>query len=168
VNLSAVSQDGEWLSRDPLKDVEVNQGPNIYKYEANDPITFVDPDGLDIVTYDVAGGFVTNSPTGWAGEVHSLSHKTFGTAGPTLIVFKVCHPDHQYLVGATTKGGGMPYDPARGGWTLHPNQPAENDVTVDIQTTTLVHEGWTDKTMDKIRAIVVTVSCSSDPPCKKK
>jgi RHS repeat-associated protein len=41
------SQDlGRWLSRDPLKDAEQAQGPNLYEYVGNDPIRFTDPLGL--------------------------------------------------------------------------------------------------------------------------
>ena len=37
-----------WISRDPLKDAEVSQGPNLYWYVRNGPITRIDPLGMDI------------------------------------------------------------------------------------------------------------------------
>jgi RHS repeat-associated protein len=37
---------GRWLSRDPLGNAEVAQGPNLYAYVANDPINLIDPFGL--------------------------------------------------------------------------------------------------------------------------
>jgi RHS repeat-associated protein len=37
---------GRWLSRDPLEDAEMREGPNLYAYVANNPVNLVDPDGL--------------------------------------------------------------------------------------------------------------------------
>ena len=37
---------GRWLSRDPLRRAEVEQGPNLYAYVGNNPINRVDPLGL--------------------------------------------------------------------------------------------------------------------------
>lgn len=37
---------GRWLSRDPLRDAEVDEGVNLYTYALNDPITKRDPLGL--------------------------------------------------------------------------------------------------------------------------
>jgi len=36
---------GRWLSRDPLKNAEMRQGPNLYDYAFNDPVRYTDPDG---------------------------------------------------------------------------------------------------------------------------
>lgn len=37
---------GRWLSRDPLDNAEVEEGPNLYAYVGNNPINLVDPLGL--------------------------------------------------------------------------------------------------------------------------
>jgi len=37
---------GRWISRDPLANAEMRQGPNLYAYVLNDPICRVDPLGL--------------------------------------------------------------------------------------------------------------------------
>jgi RHS repeat-associated protein len=37
---------GRWLSRDPLKNAEVNQGPNLYAYVGNNPVNQTDSSGL--------------------------------------------------------------------------------------------------------------------------
>ena len=37
---------GRWLSRDPLKHAEMNEGPNLYAYVVNDPVNHIDPEGL--------------------------------------------------------------------------------------------------------------------------
>jgi RHS repeat-associated protein len=37
---------GRWLSRDPLKDAEVEEGYNLYCYVHNNPVNFTDPLGL--------------------------------------------------------------------------------------------------------------------------
>ena len=37
---------GRWLSRDPLKGAEQEQGPNLYLYVKNNPINMIDPDGM--------------------------------------------------------------------------------------------------------------------------
>jgi len=35
-----------WISRDPLKDAERSQGPNLYEYVRNNAVNYVDPTGL--------------------------------------------------------------------------------------------------------------------------
>lgn len=37
---------GRWLNRDPLKDAELSQGPNLYPYVHNKPVKTTDPLGL--------------------------------------------------------------------------------------------------------------------------
>jgi RHS repeat-associated protein len=43
---------GRWLSRDPLRNAEVHEGPNLYAYVRNQPINHVDPEGLALTTVD--------------------------------------------------------------------------------------------------------------------
>src|SRR5205085_1832343 len=40
---------GRWLSRDPLRNAERTQGPNLYAYVSNNPAVKTDPSGLYIV-----------------------------------------------------------------------------------------------------------------------
>src|SRR6266481_6704206 len=48
---------GRWLSRDPIKDAEMSQGPNLYEYVGNNPVSQVDPLGLTgYVFFDGGGG----------------------------------------------------------------------------------------------------------------
>jgi RHS repeat-associated protein len=37
---------GRWLSRDPLKNAETREGPNLYAYVRNEPVNHRDPQGL--------------------------------------------------------------------------------------------------------------------------
>ena len=37
---------GRWISRDPLPDAEMKQGPNLYGYVGNNPLRWIDPLGL--------------------------------------------------------------------------------------------------------------------------
>jgi RHS repeat-associated protein len=52
---------GRWLSRDPLRNAEVREGPSLYAYVRNGPISRTDPEGLisiheDLVKLCVASG----------------------------------------------------------------------------------------------------------------
>ena len=44
---------GRWMSRDPLENAEISQGPNLYFYAENDPIRNTDRLGLDSPGCDV-------------------------------------------------------------------------------------------------------------------
>jgi RHS repeat-associated protein len=43
---------GRWLSRDPLKNAELIEGPNLYAYVGNKPVSRTDPLGLGMSTLD--------------------------------------------------------------------------------------------------------------------
>ena len=43
---------GRWLSRDPLAGAEQKQGPNLYAYVRNQPVNYIDPEGLCLTTVD--------------------------------------------------------------------------------------------------------------------
>jgi RHS repeat-associated protein len=60
---------GRWLSRDPLKNAEMRQGPNLYEYVGNNSIRLADPFGLDAFVYNTGGitghtAFVITDPSG--------------------------------------------------------------------------------------------------------
>ena len=42
---------GRWLSRDPMENAELKEGPNLYGYVSNNPINATDPTGRSIWTY---------------------------------------------------------------------------------------------------------------------
>jgi RHS repeat-associated protein len=46
---------GRWISRDPLRNAEMGQGPNLYAYVQNDPISRIDSLGLEVRAYNSAG-----------------------------------------------------------------------------------------------------------------
>ena len=46
---------GRWLSRDPLRDAELQEGPNLYAYVGNNPLNLIDPSGLCCEDLKAAG-----------------------------------------------------------------------------------------------------------------
>lgn len=67
---------GRWLSRDPLKEAELRQGPNLYVYVHNNPTVRVDLSGLLDPGYVVkigvsagVGGLVANWPGAVIGAI---------------------------------------------------------------------------------------------------
>lgn len=67
---------GRWLSRDPLNNAEISQGPNLYAYVGNEPIGQRDPSGLGFdtlsanpaVAYAIATGGAVAATAGAALE----------------------------------------------------------------------------------------------------
>ena len=51
---------GRWLSRDPLRQAEMQQGPNLYAYVGNEPVNRIDPEGLISIHEDLAALCVEN------------------------------------------------------------------------------------------------------------
>src|ERR1700679_3799845 len=64
----------KWLSRDPLPDAEMSQGPNLYVYCRNDALNLIDPAGeatfqigfsgnvnLGIVNFNLSGGIAVDT-----------------------------------------------------------------------------------------------------------
>ena len=55
---------GRWLSRDPLENAEMMEGPNLYAYVGNDPVNNIDPAGLERTTVDAwAAQHCAQNPT---------------------------------------------------------------------------------------------------------
>jgi len=57
-----------WISRDPLDNAEMSQGPNLYAYVLNNPLRYVDPTGLNYTVINRGHVWVIvdnpNSPSG--------------------------------------------------------------------------------------------------------
>ncbi len=56
---------GRWLSRDPLRNAEVREGPNLYAYVGNEPVNNSDTEGLG-VGLDSISQTCTSGPQGLA------------------------------------------------------------------------------------------------------
>jgi RHS repeat-associated protein len=102
---------GRWLSRDPLPNAELAEGPNLYSYAANNPINLSDPLGLQtgggemVEVVAEAGGEIVEVP--WSdlpwwwqfteeeleyafGEMTPLERKlVFGSAGELMEVEEI-------------------------------------------------------------------------------
>ena len=69
---------GRWISRDPLDDAEMSEGPNLYLYVHNDSINVIDPLGLACKWFTKTDGQLTD----WQNLVsHSLGHLPIGHSG---------------------------------------------------------------------------------------
>ncbi|HKQ38302.1 MAG TPA: RHS repeat-associated core domain-containing protein [Verrucomicrobiae bacterium] len=66
------AEQGRWLSRDPLKNAELIEGPNLYAYVANNPVNAIDPLGL-------CGGTMC-----MCGKTPGLCATLLGTVGATV------------------------------------------------------------------------------------
>jgi RHS repeat-associated protein len=78
---------GRWISRDPLENAELPQGPNVYAYVSNIPTRYTDPFGLDGWASDLytqMGGqgdladFVRNDVNQQTAELAGVAGQTVG------------------------------------------------------------------------------------------
>jgi len=60
---------GRWVSRDPLRNAEFLQGPNLYGYVGNDPVSRTDPSGLAFIDCERAIADLTKSTADLAKRV---------------------------------------------------------------------------------------------------
>jgi RHS repeat-associated protein len=74
---------GRWLSRDPFEDAELDQGPNLYAYVADNPVNNRDSLGLCCENikdaYDRKKRFLTGCLAVGAGQAESTCGKQYGT-----------------------------------------------------------------------------------------
>lgn len=81
---------GRWLSRDPLSEAEIMEGPNLYAYVLNDPVNLIDPYGLmSTLTscFTVNAVACTAAGIGVAKTVHTVGPpvaNVIQTAGPRV------------------------------------------------------------------------------------
>jgi RHS repeat-associated protein len=101
---------GRWLSRDPIDDGEfIWEGPNLYRYVANAPATYRDPDGR-IIPVIVWGIFAY-------GALDTYAHAPDGGPEPTgqTGMSKVCSGALVGLLGGTVARGAITGIAASGG-----------------------------------------------------
>jgi RHS repeat-associated protein len=73
---------GRWLSRDPLKHAEVREGPNLYAYVSNQPVSASDRSGLGVTS--TVDGFCEKNPEGCALLVTAMAGGAAQEAEETL------------------------------------------------------------------------------------
>jgi RHS repeat-associated protein len=70
---------GRWLSRDPIEDGEMRQGPNLYQYVRNSPVIHVDPTGLFLDTIWDLGNMAYDA---WNGQWDDFAADALSAAVP--------------------------------------------------------------------------------------
>jgi len=145
---------GRWLSRDPLPNAEMSQGPNLYEYVGNNPVNDSDDSGLSggggsqpriftcpdnsvkttatVTTItdmqDINGSFLHNLASD---AYHLLHHNT--SDYPKLHFSNICKDSaHPYPVPGTGTSSLSPFMPVD-------VNSVDNSATVDIHS----HVGWT-------------------------
>ncbi len=118
---------GRWISRDPMGDAEMNQGPNLYWYVRNDPIDAIDPLGLATKTFIKTDG-VTDWSSFWSHFGGHFSHpwSGFGSNGNRalqVVYHNVCSdPMYKYLISVRSSNN----------WQA--SKDGDNDAHIDVQT----------------------------------
>ena len=87
---------GRWLSRDPLKNPEMGQGPNLYMYVRNDPIRRNDPLGLEVRAYSSIG-FGIIPYTSHVFFYSTTENYGVGRSGSSGIAYGTGVPDNFYV-----------------------------------------------------------------------
>ena len=82
---------GRWLSVDPL--AHLNPGQSPYNYVTNNPLSRVDPDGMDDIYYDANGNEIDRERTGFWSFDWLLGDDHYVSNSEGNITFK----DNQYL-----------------------------------------------------------------------
>jgi RHS repeat-associated protein len=130
---------GRWLSRDPLRDAEIIQGPNLYAYAANDPVSATDPLGLlwwwdagqvlfqrvtfppyeDDHDYDVTGdelGFLTDFETVLGPGLDAFADSGFLEIEETMFTSYIPSSDYQLIQVERPGIGVNPFTPTKLGY----------------------------------------------------
>jgi RHS repeat-associated protein len=133
---------GRWLSRDPLDNAEISQGPNLYVYGSNDPIVATDPLGTDIrieSTNQVGGlhwRISVDTPTGPYGQSYGMQDRSMPMQGSSAAY------GEEPSVGGS--GSGIVYpdsDPTRSVIATFRTSPAEDAMAYAMLTTELNQTG---------------------------